>query len=66
MTLMTIEELWEHLLSEDPAQILAVWRDLPPGERAALRAHLNKMATEDGWHPLQKRAAEMALEVIGK
>ena len=61
---MTPEELWAGLLSEDPAQILAIWRDLTPDERATIIAHLQKMVTEDGWHPLQKQAAISALTVL--
>ena len=64
--MQTIEELWEHLLSEDPAQIIAAWNDLTPDEHTAVLEHLHRMSEEDGWHPLQKQSAATALRVISE
>jgi hypothetical protein len=59
-----IQELWEHLLSQDREMILSAFSSLDAAEREAVSAHLLKMSLEAGWHPLQKQAAATALEVI--
>jgi hypothetical protein len=60
-----LEAFWEALLSSDPARIRAAWRSLPRAEARAVRAHLQKMAAEPGWAPVQQQAAADALRVIG-
>jgi cytochrome c553 len=59
-----LEDLWESLLSEEPPRIRAVWEELTDDECELVAAHLKRMATEEGWHPLQRQAASKALEVI--
>jgi hypothetical protein len=59
-----LDSFWQHLLSEDPAQIRAAWERLNDNERAAILAHLVTMATDEGWSELQRRAAQAALDVL--
>ncbi len=59
-----LESLWAHLLSEEPAQIRAAWERLNHEERAAVLAHLETMATEEGWSEAQRLAAQAALDVL--
>jgi hypothetical protein len=61
---MNIEEVWEALLSENPAAIRKLWMDLTDDEALAVLEHLKRMASEEGWQPAQKQAAETALRVI--
>jgi hypothetical protein len=62
--MFSIDELWEHLLSEDAAKIRKAWTELKDDEASAVLAHLRRMAAEDGWAEVQKQAAEAALKVI--
>lgn len=62
--MFNIDELWEHLLSEDAAKIRKVWTELKDDEASAVLAHLRRMAMEDGWAEVQKQAASAALQII--
>lgn len=62
--MFNIDELWEHLLSEDSAKIRKAWVELKDDEASAVLAHLRRMATEEGWAEAQKQAASNALKVI--
>jgi hypothetical protein len=55
------EQLWEKILSEDAAQVLPALRALSVEERAAILAHLQRMAHETGWSDGQARRARAAL-----
>jgi hypothetical protein len=59
-----LDSFWEHLLSENPAHIRAAWERLNDDERAAVLAHLVTMATDEGWSEPQRRAAQVALDVL--
>jgi hypothetical protein len=60
-----LEEFWGDLLSEEPTRIAAAWALLQAAdERQAVRDHLHKMATEDGWANVQRQAALAALAAI--
>jgi hypothetical protein len=59
-----LDELWEHLLSQDPARIRRVWGDLTDDEASAVLAHLARMRDEPGWSPGQREAAATALRVL--
>ncbi|MCE7948354.1 MAG: hypothetical protein DYG88_13095 [Chloroflexi bacterium CFX4] len=60
-----LEEFWSDLLSEEPTRVAAAWALLQAAdERQAVRDHLHKMATEDGWASVQRQAALAALAVI--
>lgn len=63
--LMTdLDELWEALLSEDPARIRRVWEDVTDAEAQAILAHLTRMRDEAGWTDGQRAAAATALQVL--
>lgn len=60
-----LEEFWGDLLSEEPTRVAAAWALLQAAdERQAVRDHLHKMATEEGWAEVQRQAARAALAVI--
>jgi hypothetical protein len=60
-----LEEFWGDLLSEEPTRVAAAWAMLQAAEeQQAVREHLRKMATEEGWADVQRQAARAALAVI--
>lgn len=59
-----LEVFWSDLLSERPMRILSAWVSLNADEQAAVRAHLRRMVTEDGWMDVQRVAAQAALDTI--
>lgn len=60
------EDLWERLLSRQPESIRIAFDALPGSERAAVLAHLQRMAAEPGWHPEQRISALTALQAIAE
>ena len=63
---LSIELLWDRLLSREPDKIKSTIQHLNVSERNAVIEHLNRMTTEDGWHPTQKNSALIALQIIEK
>jgi hypothetical protein len=59
-----LEIMWENLLSRNPERIRAAFSALTPKEQESILVHLNRMATESGWHPEQRRSAEAAVLAI--
>jgi hypothetical protein len=59
-----LDELWEALLSEDPARIRQVWGDVTDVEAQAIVAHLTRMRDDAGWSDGQRAAAAVALQVL--
>jgi hypothetical protein len=59
-----LETFWEDVLSSEPARIGRAWGLLTRTEAQAALAHLQKMAQEPGWQPVQQQAAADALRVI--
>lgn len=60
-----LEAFWSDLLSEEPTRVAAAWALLQEAEeQQAVREHLRKMATEEGWADVQRQAARAALAVI--
>lgn len=59
-----LEILWDGLLSRQPDQIQKAFDSLEADEQAAVRIHLQRMATKGGWHPEQRRSAQMALSCL--
>ncbi len=59
-----LEEFWDAMLSEDPPRILTAWGTLIATERSAVYAHLERMATEEGWTAGQRDSASAALRAI--
>ena len=65
-----LDNLWDFLLSRQPEQVRSAFLSLPEDERQLVVAHLQRMASEPGWHPEQvisARAALLALQdgVVG-
>jgi hypothetical protein len=58
------ETLWENLLSRRPELIRAAFASLEAGEQQSVLAHLDRMATQTGWHPEQSVSAQTALRVL--
>jgi len=61
-----LDTLWDQLLSRDMACIQVVFSALTPAEQAAVLSHLQRMATESGWHTEQSRSAQIALQALGE
>ncbi|MBZ0320923.1 MAG: hypothetical protein K8L91_31200 [Anaerolineae bacterium] len=61
-----LEKFWGEVLSRDPQRILAAMDSLEDDqEREAIIAHLQCMATEEGWLEPQRISAEAALKALG-
>ena len=60
-----LEAFWGMLLSQDAERIRTAWGWLAQHERAVVRAHLERMASEEGWLAPQRDSARAALDVIG-
>ena len=63
---LSIEHLWDSLLSREPEKIKSTFHHLNQSERNTVIEHLNRMTTEDGWHPEQNISASIALQIIAK
>lgn len=63
---LSIDLLWDNLLSREPEKIRPAFIHLSQSECSAVIEHLNRMISEDGWHPEQKKSASIALQIIGK
>jgi hypothetical protein len=61
---LSVELFWDSLLSREPEKIKSTIQHLNLPERSAVIDHLNRMTTEDGWHPEQKKSALVALQTI--
>ncbi len=59
-----LEIFWDAILSRQPELIQAACLQLDDQERKELIAHLRRMATEEGWHPEQRKSAQAALASI--
>ncbi len=62
----TLETLWDDLLSRRPARIRRAFNRLPPDQQQSVRAHLQRMVAEDGWHSEQRRSAQIALQALAQ
>ena len=58
------QEIWDQILSREPALIRSAYLSLEAVERKSVVEHLIVMTTEDGWHPEQVRSAQLALRAI--
>jgi hypothetical protein len=59
-----LEEFWAQVLSEDDELVREAWAGLTVEERAAVWAHLERMAAEEGYSAVQRQAAEAALRAL--
>ena len=62
----SLEKLWEEILSRQPDRIRAAYNALTVEDQAAVAAHLKRMASEEGWQPVQIESAQVALHALGK
>ncbi len=49
-----LEQLWDDLLSRQPARIRSAFESLQAAQQKAVLAHLRRMLKEDGWQPEQR------------
>lgn len=61
---LSIEELWDNLLSRDTELIIAAFSQLTKSEQNLVLNHLQKMIKEEGWLPTQMISAQKALSSI--
>lgn len=59
-----LEVLWNKLLSRNPKQIRAAFAGLDAASQTEVLQHLQRMSTEEGWHPEQRKSAEAALAAL--
>lgn len=59
-----LERIWSELLSREPGKIRLAYNTLDTDSQQEVLGHLNRMATEDGWHPEQVLSARIALETL--
>ncbi len=64
MAVDPLEWLWDCLLSRQAERVQEAFAGLQPDEQHAVLEHLQRMATESGWHPEQRLSAQAALEAI--
>lgn len=61
---LSLDDMWEALLSEEPPRIRKLWLSLTDDEASVVLGHLRKMAEEEDWAGAQRRSAATALSVI--
>ena len=59
-----LEILWDRLLSRQDDLVQEAFQELSSEEQAAVRAHLERMCNESGWHPEQQKSAQAALKAL--
>ncbi len=59
-----LESFWDNLLSGEKERVLAAFRSLDEGSQQETLRHLQRMVTEEGWHPLQRQSAQAALDIL--
>ena len=59
-----LEAFWGDILSEEAPRIESAWQLLNTEDQRAVREHLTRMVTEDGWADVQRESAQSALDVI--
>ena len=58
------ERFWAEVLSGERERIRAALASLTEEDAASVKAHLRRMATEEGWQPAQRRSARAALSQL--
>ena len=64
MTEADLESLWSAVLSGDLDRLHRAMDGLGAGARFHVMEHLQQMATEAGWQPVQRSNARRALELL--
>lgn len=63
---LTLDDLWEALLSEEAPRIRQAWLTLTDEEASAVLEHLRRMTSEPDWADGQRQAAAAALAAISR
>ena len=58
------ERFWAEILSADSERIHRVFDRLSADDAPSVIAHLERMATENGWQPAQRERARAALRAL--
>jgi hypothetical protein len=61
-----LENLWDNLLSRESEKVCAAFAALDAAEQQSVYAHIERMASEPGWHPEQQLSARAALDALIK
>lgn len=61
-----LEKIWGDLLSRERDLVISAFQQLDPASRKVVLEHLKEMSTGEGWHPEQKKSADVALEILHK
>ncbi|MRR29061.1 hypothetical protein EG834_01700 [bacterium] len=61
-----LEQAWDDLLSREPERIESRFKSLDEKSQKTVIEHLNAMANESGWHPVQVISAQKALNTLSK
>jgi hypothetical protein len=61
-----LEKLWSDILSRDECLITAAFDRLDTHSQRTVLHHLQKMISESGWHPEQRKSAQVAFDVLKK
>lgn len=59
-----LEALWNKLLSSQAELVRQAFNSLDPTSKNIVMTHLNRMASEAGWQPEQRRSARAALRAL--
>ncbi len=59
-----LARLWDNLLSAEPERIRQAFNELDTPSQHTVLAHLQRMASEDGWQTEQRLSADAALRVL--
>lgn len=61
-----LEQAWDDLLSRDAKRVIDRFLLLDIESQKTVLDHLNKMASEEGWHPEQVISANAALKALNE
>ncbi len=59
---LSLELLWDMILSRDPDKIMDAYEKLKPEEKDGVLEHLKRMTTEEGWHDEQVQVCSDGVE----
>jgi cellobiose-specific phosphotransferase system component IIB len=64
--MMAIEDIWSEILSQKEEKVDAACGLLAADELKYVLDHLQRMISEDGWHPAQIASAQYALNRLSQ
>ena len=59
-----LEKAWDDLLSRDKDRVIKRFSSLDESSQKNVLEHLQRMATEPGWHSEQSKSAQSALQIL--